>query len=599
MDSTPHVPVRAAHLVLLLGLVPFFLWPALPGGAQTLGLDTPTIAATPKGPNQINLKWGGVNNPGYGYAIEIQSDADSRYANWTEIKRVPYWVTEPHYIDPLDGTAAQYPVFGLKNNTAYKFRARSYAGAATYSGYSSPVTAITLNYTVRHVSTAGSDSNTGQTEATAWRHISYAAQRATAGMVVIIHGGSYASDFLRPAKSGSSATNRIVLMADPGETVTITSHGGADWEPNIGLFGKSYVVIDGIKSSVGGPTEPIVHLDSASHHNALVNLEISNRWLWVAYGHHNLFQGNYLHDSGSASGDGGGGAGITLYRAAANRNIVQYNTMRRIAHDCGLILSGGSYNQWMNNVHDCRWGLGWEVVSDNGVAGTYNLFEGNEVMNVATEYTSSVYKPGIEVSGDYTTVRRNVIRDGGQSDSHGIEISSQRGVGGKNNLIYNNTIYRNKGMGVVVFGHAQQTSNVIANNIIYYNNAEGSPGVCNNRTIHMAGKYTGTVVHHNQILFKRDGVEHPSLAIIARDHTPPCLSVSAADTNWSAYFEKNYAVTPGFVDEERLDFHLTPNSSLIDKGVVIPDSTWGALSYKGSAPDIGAYEYSGTPPRSR
>ena len=51
----------------------------LHGQANALG--TPTLTATAKGPDQINLTWPRVTNPGYGYIVEIQSTADTRYSS--------------------------------------------------------------------------------------------------------------------------------------------------------------------------------------------------------------------------------------------------------------------------------------------------------------------------------------------------------------------------------------------------------------------------------------------------------------------------------------------------------------------------------------
>src|SRR5947209_17638378 len=110
-----------------------------------VALGTPFIQAVAKGPDQINLTWSAVANAGYGYLVEIQSDNDGRYAEWTELQpiptaagytcdnriirngascnisdpagahvynpaaqAVPYWVTEANYIDPQDGSPAQF-----------------------------------------------------------------------------------------------------------------------------------------------------------------------------------------------------------------------------------------------------------------------------------------------------------------------------------------------------------------------------------------------------------------------------------------------------------------------------------------------------------
>ena len=69
---------RLYWFVAVAVLMPVAAW------GQT-GLGSPAITATAKGPNQINLSWSAVSNPGYGYLIEIQSGGDSRYSAWQEL----------------------------------------------------------------------------------------------------------------------------------------------------------------------------------------------------------------------------------------------------------------------------------------------------------------------------------------------------------------------------------------------------------------------------------------------------------------------------------------------------------------------------------
>src|SRR6516225_2090283 len=117
--------------------------------AQTVPFPAPLVAATAKGPNQINLTWKATTNPGYGYLVEIQSNLDSRYASWRELRPIPdaagyrcdgtvvirdgkctisdpsgthvynspsngipYWVTESNYSDPQDDSPAQFIAWG-------------------------------------------------------------------------------------------------------------------------------------------------------------------------------------------------------------------------------------------------------------------------------------------------------------------------------------------------------------------------------------------------------------------------------------------------------------------------------------------------------
>ena len=140
--------------------------------ASVWALDAPVITAAAKGPNQINLTWSAVANPGWGYKVEIQSDGDSRYSTWTELNwknnfgYLPYWVTEAGgaqmvYTDPTLassgwGEAVQSPVYGLRYGATYNFRVRSYgktdAGVAVYSVYSNTASATTITpATIRYV----------------------------------------------------------------------------------------------------------------------------------------------------------------------------------------------------------------------------------------------------------------------------------------------------------------------------------------------------------------------------------------------------------------------------------------------------------------
>jgi len=123
--------------------------------AQDGTLDPPVVTATVKGPNQVNLTWAAVPNAGYGYLVEIQSAGEPRYSAWTELqpiptgagytcnpkiihsgascnisdpsgahvynppnRGIPYWVSDRNYIDPQDGSAAQFIAWGLKPNTS-------------------------------------------------------------------------------------------------------------------------------------------------------------------------------------------------------------------------------------------------------------------------------------------------------------------------------------------------------------------------------------------------------------------------------------------------------------------------------------------------
>jgi len=93
-----------------------------------------------------------------------------------------------------------------------------------------------------YVSLSGSEGNNGLTEATAWRHIAYAATKAQAGDTVNIKGGNYGHEHVVIQNCGT-LENYIIFKAYNGEVILngedVTGYG-------IHLNGRSYITIDGI-----------------------------------------------------------------------------------------------------------------------------------------------------------------------------------------------------------------------------------------------------------------------------------------------------------------------------------------------------------------
>jgi hypothetical protein len=212
--------------------------------AQTVPLSTPVVAAIAKGPDQINLTWPALPNPGYGYLVEVQSTADTRYSSWTELRPIPpahgytcdttiafrggycnisdpdgrhtysppnrgipYWVTESNYIDPQDDSPAQFIASGLKPDTAYNFRVRVYSGD-THGKYSEQAAAKTANYRAKYVSPAGKDANDGSDAAHAWRTLAHATAALRCGEILIAMGGDYPQDIINLRQSSCHRRRR-------------------------------------------------------------------------------------------------------------------------------------------------------------------------------------------------------------------------------------------------------------------------------------------------------------------------------------------------------------------------------------------------------
>jgi hypothetical protein len=593
--------------------------------AQAPPLGVPAITATVKGPNQINLTWRAVSNPGYGYLVEIQSAGDSRYASWQELRPipsaagyqcdntvrirngacnisdpagahvynppsngVPYWVTEPTYIDPQDGSAAQFIAGGLKPDTTYLFRVRAYSGirSPAHGGYSNTATATTARYGLRYVSPGGNDASNGADESHAWRTLAHASRSITCGQVLMVKGGSYPNDMITMVQTCTAASKAVVLV-NPGETAAITSAppGG---EHTAVLLG-SYLVIDGLTSASSSAQNGDYDIMLEGGHNAVLNVEThpavvpASKGGVQVHGDHNLVYHSYLHDAGSPDATqnpgGNGGFVLTLEGARANGNVIWSNHLTRGGHDVSLCIRGCSNNRWLNNVMDGGWGMGWEAIQES----KHNLVEGNIIKDVGQ--LVAFYKPAIEVSEADNTVRRNVMVN---AKSWALEVSALHGGSSvANTRVYNNTIYKpgscffaSHNGGVEAYDHG-----IFSNNICYAFTSHATD-------IFLANK--NSQISYNDILaLDADGHPQPEKRIIIWNHEAEGefqypRTLVQADSLYSPPFSHNKGldVVPEFVDEARLDFHLAGGSPLAGAGTRIQDPEWG---FPAGKVDLGAF----------
>jgi len=590
------------------------------GSAEAGTLGAPTLTATAKGPDQINLTWPAVLNPGYGYLVEIQSADDTRYSSWTELQPIPtaggytcdntvvrnggycnigdpsamhvynprtngipYWVTDANYIDPQDGSPTQFIVGRLKSNTAYRFRVRSYSGdtSPVFSAYSNNATATTADYALRYVSPAGNDSNdgAGPDSSHSWRTLSHASSTIRCGQELIVMGGNYAADNINMSLT-CSEEGKVVVMVNPGDTATITSVSARANQAL--LLSGAHIVVDGIVSAApSNPHGEYVVVISGSH-NALLNVEVHPPLVptfdggLIVFGDHNLLYRSYLHDFGSPDATqnpgGNGGFVLAVYGKGATSNLIWSNHLTRGGHDESLCKAGCSYNRWLNNVMDGGWGQGWNVIYGDNASSEHNLVEGNFIYHVGQ--LVSFYKPSLQLSQGNNTVRRNIAVHG---KSAALEESYLYGGTAANNLVYNN----------VFFDHANclfQSSNggasaynndLFANNICYKLHDKATDIYLENAT---------NQIRYNDILYvDAGGKPRPDQAIIIWNHAAQSSyqypqTLSYAERNYSPPFSRNKGldVVPRFVDETNFDFHLISNSPLISAGADIADAEWGS-----------------------
>ncbi|HEV3329369.1 MAG TPA: hypothetical protein VG096_00200 [Bryobacteraceae bacterium] len=630
MMRYPGVGSFRPILTLVSGFAIYFgyITPELLG--QSSSLQPPTIIATAKGPNQINLSWSPAANAGYGYLVEIQSASDTRYSLWTELKpvpaaggyvcsstvvlngavcttsdptgihvytpptnSVPSWVAESGYIDPQDGSHVQFIAAGLAPDTDYTFRVRTYSGNTnpTFSSYSNTGKARTLNYARRYVSPAGSDSNNGTAAdaSHAWRTLMYASKTIACGQELIVLGGNYQHDEINLTQL-CSPLRKVVVMADPGDTAMIQSPP-AGIDQTIALAGSS-LVVDGIKSIAEGknPGEYVVLV--TGNYNALFNVEVSPDIIpvtsngVVVYGGHNLLYGSYLHDFGSPEAaqnpDGGAGWILALLGPAAVNNVIWSNHLTRGGHDQSLCKSGCSYNRWLNNIVDGGWGQAWATVFGDNTLSQHNLFEGNVVKDIGQ--LEQAYKPAIQLSQSFSTVRRNVVVN---TKSRALEVSALYSSTASNNLVYNNVFYKqdtclfqSSSSGVTAYD-----GDIFVNNICY--------PITNLATDIYLPNSTNVITNNDLLAVNANGAPVPNQPIVTWNHAaqgafqyPKALAY--ADGKYSPPFANNKGldVNPSFVDESNMDFHLRSGSALLGAGAALNDSDWGSPT---GSPDLGAF----------
>lgn len=585
------------------------------------GLMAWTVTATPKGPNQINLTWSAQPSPGYGYLIEIQSAGDSRYPSYTvlqpiptasgydcdptlvwhggvagcsisdhggayvynpSVKGVPTWVVESQYVDPQDGTRAQFIASGLKNNTAYSFRVRTFTGntSPTYGSYSSVATATTANYTVRYISTTGNDGNLGTSidDAGAWKTFDKVGTVAC-GTLLLVKGGDYANEHFGFGNS-CAADAKVVLQANYGDTVRVVSNSHPEWGSILNFFGDGNVM-DGITIAENYQDDYSVSVYGSR--NAIFGSNIGPTLIPTGYGgiafrggSNNLVHGSYVHDEGSPYGvqNGLSAGGFLVSMLGSNNNTVWSNHLTRGAHDNGLV-HDGSGHKFLNNIADGGWGMAFETVYYNS---SNNLFEG--IISIGPGALDDCNcKPAFELSYKSNTVRRSIFKDG---RGKGIEISSYDNT--TNNLVYNNVFYN-------------------VNKCYFQSHNDGSASydgvkVQNNICLHTGDateiylpNATPNAISYNVIrLLSGAGTE--ATVIWNQDAGPPytnLVTLTYAEANYAPAWAHNAALSVlpvNFVDVANMDFHLA-DSNLVGVGTQVTDANYG---YRFASPiSLGAF----------
>ena len=205
---------------------------------------------------------------------------------------------------------------------------------------------------VYHVSTGGNDTASGSSTSP-WRTLSKANGAATAGDVVIIHGGEY-TDGICPARSGAPGSP-IMFQAAQGEKVVLRTATGVKLGSSmrhitiegfeirasyrvVEIEGSSYITIRDCRMFGGRGNYSGFSLDGASY------CVIRN----------NYYDRQDPDGSSNAGDDPTGGDGLRLI-GNSHHNLIESNTVTRCEH-VGFASSFSkadvyqSYNVWRNNI---------------------------------------------------------------------------------------------------------------------------------------------------------------------------------------------------------------------------------------------------------
>jgi len=285
--------------------------------------------------------------------------------------------------------------------------------SGTFAPTQTPVPVINYPSPDYYVSPDGDNNSPGTINAP-WRTIQHAANKARAGEVVAIRGGTYYEMVQFNTYSGSPE-NPIIFHAYKDESVTIS---GVDWA-GIQIVGVNWIILDGIK--VTRAIYDGIFISNANN-NQVLNCESFK--------------------------NGGVGIHILSTFGPANNNTVR---------NC--------------QVHDNKEeGIYLDVKGTNLVSVDNNTIENNTIYNNRYEAIQNTNQNKIDPRPNGTIIRGNTIYDNGP-DWATIDLSGLNLVV-ENNIVFNTKapaggIWYNYGGGSVIAG------NKIYNETIKHNEGDG------------------------------------------------------------------------------------------------------------------------------
>jgi parallel beta-helix repeat protein len=400
----------------------------------------------------------------------------------------------------------------------------------------SPVTAQGNTY---YVATDGIDAPGCGTIASPCRTIQHAASLVEAGDTVLVNPGTYTGGIT--IETSGTASEPITFRAN-GAGVVINGSGGE--RDAFFITWADYIVVDGL--TIQNATRAAVRIDN-SHHVTVRNCTFANNTTWGLFTDFSDYTTVENCESYGAAEEHG------IYIS----NSSDYPTIRgnRLHHNngCGLHMNG-----------DISMG-GDGIIS-------YALIENNIIYENGTGGGSGINMDGVTNS----LIRNNLLYN---NHASGISIYQiDGGSGSHDNRVLNNTILMasNGRWGINIPG-TDDTNNKLFNNIIYnYHSWRGSITIG-------SPTLSGFESDYNVVMDRFSTDDGDTRLTLAQ---------------WQALGYDLHSIIAMpiqlFVNASAADYHLTPGSPAIDKGISlddVPTDLEGKPRPSGIAYDIGAYEF--------
>jgi hypothetical protein len=496
-----------------------------------------------------------------------------------------------------------------------------------------PLQSQATEYYVDQNLSGSSDSNPG-TIAQPWKTITKANQVLIAGDTVYIKAGTYTS-YISPNNSGTSS-KPITYRNYNSDAVTISN---ATY--GISINAKSYVVVQGINFY---NLDNFLWLQNNANHNTIAycnfnqgrnmgwngsGIYLGSSYNWV---HHCQFS-NYGSISTSASGSVLDIGSEESQTDNTSYNLIENNIMFHGGHH--LIGIFGRYNVIRNNyLHNEAWsnGYGSRIVYVNGYAANsgWNMIEGNRIGYAGPQYRIDLNSAGMLLANTHNIVRENAFfYNNGTGIAMTLTASYISDI--TYNKIYNNTFLHNgfnanapdATTSAIGFGQYGGTwiikYNMIKNNLYYDNYQNYGYYHVNASDQVFAGNWSGDTQGDPKFVNATAAFGDPldsSYPDLNVQTSSPVIDTGGALTTITSsngtgttftvadagYFMDGWGITSVQGDEIQIygssqtaritNIDYLTNTITVDKNLTWIQSQGIALSYKGSAPDAGAYEFS-------